>query len=522
LDLTQYEQYLKLFSSIDIKNDLKINFIDKENINNPDNVSKYQCNILIYLIRNFGTIEVNFNSNYFPKENKNTDNFNNNRLFPRKHGALSIRATNVLTASTMQYNPAPNFTFANNPYPVSLSSDGIDGKFLESSFMHKKPAVKRGFINIFENNQDNNSSMNEDEGDNDNKSQDFINDKEIKKEKEMNLSIYTGSPIAKFFLNFISLGCDINQKDSNGRDILFYCIIENNFELIKFLFLNLETHIKLDSIDKDKKGLIHYVINPFYESNNNNNIGNNHTNNANASFENTLLLKYLISKGIKYDLFDIYGKSPIDYALERKSKVLINCFEELNLITKNEIENKRKAILNKEKYLLNKFERNNINEIDYHKDAEILIKENIQNGKNIIKREIIPDPIGRFDNKKNKVIKELQIKKVINNEINTDDINMNIQKEEYYDITLTKVNIGNGLYGQYMFYKMQIIHDIDRNVYILWNRWGRIPEEGAYQRTPFISLIDAKNEFKKIFKSKTGNEWENKHSKIIIKNFNKI
>lgn len=65
-----------------------------------------------------------------------------------------------------------------------------------------------------------------------------------------------------------------------------------------------------------------------------------------------------------------------------------------------------------------------------------------------------------------------------------------------------------------MFYKMQVIHDHGRDVYILWNRWGRIGEDGASQRTPFGSFEEATSEFKKIFKKKSGNVWEERQSKI--------
>ena len=63
-----------------------------------------------------------------------------------------------------------------------------------------------------------------------------------------------------------------------------------------------------------------------------------------------------------------------------------------------------------------------------------------------------------------------------------------------------------------MFYKMQVIHDQGRDVYILWNRWGRIGDDGASQRTPFNSAEEATGEFKKIFKKKSGNAWEDRAS----------
>jgi predicted DNA-binding WGR domain protein len=66
---------------------------------------------------------------------------------------------------------------------------------------------------------------------------------------------------------------------------------------------------------------------------------------------------------------------------------------------------------------------------------------------------------------------------------------------------------------------MQIVHEKNRDVYILFTRWGRIGEIGAYQRTPFPTIEEASGEFNKIFKSKSGNDWKDKesnHSKPLI------
>jgi predicted DNA-binding WGR domain protein len=41
-------------------------------------------------------------------------------------------------------------------------------------------------------------------------------------------------------------------------------------------------------------------------------------------------------------------------------------------------------------------------------------------------------------------------------------------------------------------------------------RWGRIGDTGQYQRTPFPSADAAVEEFKKIFKAKTGNAWDDR------------
>ncbi len=44
-------------------------------------------------------------------------------------------------------------------------------------------------------------------------------------------------------------------------------------------------------------------------------------------------------------------------------------------------------------------------------------------------------------------------------------------------------------------------------MYILLNRWGRIGDEGQYQRTPFSEKAEATKEFAKVFRAKSGNKW---------------
>jgi len=55
---------------------------------------------------------------------------------------------------------------------------------------------------------------------------------------------------------------------------------------------------------------------------------------------------------------------------------------------------------------------------------------------------------------------------------------------------------------------MQVVHEKVKDLFILFNKWGRIGEydEGQYQRTPFRNLADAIAEWSKIFKSKTSVE----------------
>ena len=47
-----------------------------------------------------------------------------------------------------------------------------------------------------------------------------------------------------------------------------------------------------------------------------------------------------------------------------------------------------------------------------------------------------------------------------------------------YDLMMTKVDVKNGYYGENVFYKMQVLHQINRDVYILFTRYGRIGDMG--------------------------------------------
>ena len=38
----------------------------------------------------------------------------------------------------------------------------------------------------------------------------------------------------------------------------------------------------------------------------------------------------------------------------------------------------------------------------------------------------------------------------------------------------------NGIYGDYVFYKMQLLHDTNLDLYIVLTRYGRIGEEGMH------------------------------------------
>jgi predicted DNA-binding WGR domain protein len=85
---------------------------------------------------------------------------------------------------------------------------------------------------------------------------------------------------------------------------------------------------------------------------------------------------------------------------------------------------------------------------------------------------------------------------------------------------MNKVDINYSVYGFYNFYRMQLIRrrGVD-NLFIMFTQWGRIGDDGQYQRTPFTTLDAAEKEFAKIYKQKTDNEWTASEFKIKPKRY---
>ena len=80
-------------------------------------------------------------------------------------------------------------------------------------------------------------------------------------------------------------------------------------------------------------------------------------------------------------------------------------------------------------------------------------------------------------------------------------------KGVFYDMLMTKIDIKIRSHGIYNFYKLQLLRNKGKDIYVLLNKWGRIGDSGQHQETPFPTLEECKAEFMKIFKAKTKNDW---------------
>eukprot|EP00397_Hematodinium_sp_SG-2012_P000188 GEMP01000188.1.p1 GENE.GEMP01000188.1~~GEMP01000188.1.p1 ORF type:complete len:2470 (+),score=540.92 GEMP01000188.1:61-7470(+) len=75
---------------------------------------------------------------------------------------------------------------------------------------------------------------------------------------------------------------------------------------------------------------------------------------------------------------------------------------------------------------------------------------------------------------------------------------------KWMDMLGVKVDVKRGSYGENNFYQMQLIREKYKDLYVIFTRWGRIGDQGMFQRTPCESLEHGIKEFVKIAKQKTG------------------
>ena len=291
-----------------------------------------------------------------------------------------------------------------------------------------------------------------------------------------------------FYKKLIQTGASIIEKDTHGRTCLNYAVLENNLPFLKMLCTDSGSNINKSMVDNKGKSLVHYCVslNEF------------------GSYENQDMLNYLLDNNFISNSKDYSNKTPLDYALEQKSK------KNLAILKSRGIEGSQNISLNQDNYINNQDyideqKVNNIPIMNFEKDSEEYYNIMIQ-----------------------KVPPEKKVKKPNLSDYQSEFFELFKENDEYWDASLTKVNLQNGIYGEYMFYFIQLVHDLGKDMYIVTTQFGRIGEEGANQRSPFNTLDEAKEEFGKIFKSKTGNNWEQRNNferikgKYMLLSYNKI
>ncbi|KAH7468744.1 Poly [ADP-ribose] polymerase tankyrase [Phytophthora ramorum] len=206
-----------------------------------------------------------------------------------------------------------------------------------------------------------------------------------------------------------------------------------------------------------------------------------------GSYENARLLAMLVRAGGDLRTRDASGKSVIDYARDQRSQFVLRFLERTfpDFVTIQPDTSKPKTIF--------------ASAPTYLDDANAYLAECEASGK-ISRSRVVAKVNASCDvGKVSKVLCEGD------------------GEGTELDALLTKVDVKNGRFGLNVFYRLQLVRDELQDILVLFTNWGRIGETGKFQNTPFRDEAEAVNEFKKIFRSKTGNTWETRAPGEFVK-----
>ena len=278
-------------------------------------------------------------------------------------------------------------------------------------------------------------------------------------------------------------GADFNLQDGDkNQNLIMLAIYRNDLEIIKEIekLACRGKSVRFDRSKVDNLGRtpIHMVVNSH----------------KNGSFENVELLNLL---AIYYDVnkTDNNNFPPYYYASMQDSGVMLDALTKLGAREFEMPFGVRRAPTS-----LISFATFPAEVPAYEEDAEAYLAEKEAE----IKRQIADPP---------KII--VLDPRIPNNISQTSSVIVD-EEQRAYDTYMTKVDIKKGQYGGSVFYRMQLLHESNRDVHILFTRYGRIGDSGQHQITSFSKKEEAVAEFMSIFKSKSGNEWKD------IDNFQRV
>ncbi|KAF8788729.1 Poly [ADP-ribose] polymerase tankyrase like protein [Argiope bruennichi] len=306
------------------------------------------------------------------------------------------------------------------------------------------------------------------------------------------MAIYKGNyAVAKMLL---SKGAGVNFPDDKQRTPLMHAVRLNDIKMVKLL-LNFNydpskdknpyndvepgsfqktSAVNLAAQDANGWTVIHYLVDPMPD----------------YCYANTALLNFLAELGAPLETANAAGETALQMAVRLQREILITALQKLlntpeDQKTKIELslpvppsddvqwDQPISSYIEDSKQYLEKIEKESM-DVDDQSSLE-------------------PDPLSGFES--------------------TGEIVMDTEKSIPYDIVMTVVDLNYGAYGIYNFYKMQIIKHKGKDLFVLFTCWGRVGDTGQHQKTPFSTLADAVKEFSRIFRAKSGNNWDD------VKNF---
>ncbi|XP_029642629.1 poly [ADP-ribose] polymerase tankyrase isoform X2 [Octopus sinensis] len=226
--------------------------------------------------------------------------------------------------------------------------------------------------------------------------------------------------------------------------------------------------VNLNYTDNDGRTVLHHLVCPLEY----------------GTYDNDEILYVLFKAGAPLEYEDTAGLSPLKHTLMNGAPRLARMLQKLTNVERDKWEKPTFTCLGETDTLIS-----SLPTVNFEEDSQSMVVLLNQNAATCNDRDNKPVPDANCNIKASGEI--------------VYDTNQNLP----YDILLTKVDVCCGVWGMYNFYKMQIVRQKDKDIYILFTRWGRIGDRGQFQHTPFAVIEDAVKEFCKVFKSKTGNDW---------------
>lgn len=97
----------------------------------------------------------------------------------------------------------------------------------------------------------------------------------------------------QFLRKIFELGADLNRANKEGTTLIAHMLQTNKTEILNHLFEQYENRVDLTVLDSDRRSLLYYAI-----------IG-----------DNPAMIQFLIEQGLNPAQKDLYGFTPLDYAL---------------------------------------------------------------------------------------------------------------------------------------------------------------------------------------------------------------
>ncbi|XP_038072455.1 poly [ADP-ribose] polymerase tankyrase-like isoform X2 [Patiria miniata] len=246
--------------------------------------------------------------------------------------------------------------------------------------------------------------------------------------------------------------------------------LEGSPEQCKFPKCKKTSSINLNAVDSQGRTAVHYLMKTCDY----------------GTYENVEMLELLAGVGAKLSERDHQGKTPLDYSMETGSQKMAAALQKLIRVKPHKKVRPKPASPEWSDGIDFPSPKPNVDN-----DAKAMVE--------ILEAE------------RSKTIQDEDLKPTVDKHSDMADAGVVLMDEEQnigYDIIMTIVEVQYGRYGLNNFYRMQLIHQLGKDMIVLFTRWGRIGDDGQFQKTP-LPKEDAISEFKKIFKAKSGNDWEN-------------